>query len=148
MALKRRKITKAILKAEHKIIDFSTKILECKECSRYVEVGADIGAVTCAICVQKMVGPPDNYVKKKDVEEKRPRGWQFMKQYVSPSGKVYNRGILKDDKKTVEELPVVVPAKKGRKPAKNSGKNSNSKSNPKGTSGKVAKLRRKGRKSK
>lgn len=71
------------------------KSLEC-ECGAIVEnVSYDAKSVECWKCVAKQVAPPHNYVSEKDSKkEKKPRGWHFMDEYISPSGKVYHKGEL------------------------------------------------------
>jgi hypothetical protein len=93
MALKRKKITKSLSTQEHKLIGKANQSLPCKECNRIVhKVGADAFAVTCDRCVSKMVAPPDVPKKPVPIELRRPRGWQFRTEYVSPEGKLYRRG--------------------------------------------------------
>ena len=101
MALKRRKFTKAKQKHDQQIsrYQYKTKALFCKMCGLIVEnCGIEASAITCADCVQAMILPPEGYHKQKP-EEKRPRGWQFMSKYVSPSGKIYEKGRLIDEPK-------------------------------------------------
>jgi hypothetical protein len=66
--------------------------MACKTgCGNVEVVSPNISAVTCGDCVQKLLAPPpDN--RPKPVEERRPRGWQFMARYVGPDGKVYEKG--------------------------------------------------------
>lgn len=79
-------------------------ILTCKECNKIsVEVPADIAYVTCAYCVQKMVAPPDNYVKKVDPADKKPKGWHF-KMYFEHNGVVYSKGKVVTDAKQIAAL--------------------------------------------
>jgi len=69
--------------------------LACSECRRMVyDVAGYVKAVTCWICVAQMIDPPA-VVEKKPLE-KRPRGWQKKKEYISPSGLVYHSGVLVD----------------------------------------------------
>lgn len=118
MALKRRikKLSKTqVLKVTGR------KILVCSECdNEEVEVSTDIGRVTCAYCVQKMIAPPPDTQKKSD-GEKFPRGWHFKARYVHTNGKVYCKGVLTDEtdtpvmgtpKKTVVKKQVKKTSKK------------------------------------
>jgi hypothetical protein len=104
MALKRR--IKKLSKSEALKVTGRT-FLVCSECdSEEVEVPSDIGRVTCARCVQKMVAPPPE-VQKKSEGEKFPRGWHFKARYVHTDGKVYRKGVLTDETDTpvVTEKP-------------------------------------------
>ena len=73
-------------------------------CGTFVEnLPSDTKAVTCWKCVVRMVEPPIVKVQKIIVPtEKRSRGWQFKKEYISPSGKVYHFGkeVMRDAKIT------------------------------------------------
>ncbi len=69
--------------------------LDCKECGvdgAYCTM--DVKAVTCSLCVSKQAAPPETpkHLQVKTDDEKRPRGWQFMNEYISPSGKTYHKG--------------------------------------------------------
>ena len=59
-------------------------------CEEWSEVGADADAVLCYKCVNKTVGPPE--IKGGYVSKGRPRGWQFMKEFVDPQGNVFHKG--------------------------------------------------------
>lgn len=90
--------------------------LNCKSCGAVVEnLSSDVGAVTCDRCVQRLVAPPEMPVSKYNIEI-RPRGWHLKKEYISPSGKMYEYGkevsnevssnaINKSDGIRVEEIP-------------------------------------------
>lgn len=79
-----------------------TQWLTCKECNdEQVLVSMDVGKVTCAYCVQKMIAPPSNYVKKEKSD--KPRGWHFML-YFEYDGKVYSKGEEVTDKKEITSL--------------------------------------------
>ena len=68
------------------------KMLLCKVCDEVeVEVAQDIGAVTCAYCVQRQVPPPEG-LKPKDPNEKFPRGWALKTRYVHTDGRVFAKG--------------------------------------------------------
>ena len=92
--LKRKKPTKASIEHAKKYIGQPNKILECKQCFDEVTVPADVESVICDFCVQLMCAPPESIVRNRENKnkEKRPRGWQFKKKYVSPSGKIYSFG--------------------------------------------------------
>ena len=72
----KRKITKATASVKKFLKSGKNpkKLLMCKVCdTEEVEVSFDIGAVTCARCVQRQVAPPEG-IKPKDPTEKFPRG--------------------------------------------------------------------------
>lgn len=72
------------------------KYLTCKECNVVeVEVSGDVGAITCGMCVQKMLIAPTNISNKSANDtDKFPRGWHLKKQYVHTDGKIYTKGKL------------------------------------------------------
>ena len=79
------------------------QLLTCKECNdTEVVVSNDIAAVTCAYCVQKMIAPPDNYVKKSEAD-KKPRGWH-LKIYYEKNGVVYSKGEIVTDPVEIKSL--------------------------------------------
>ncbi len=88
------------------------KMLMCKVCDKVeVEVAQDIGAVTCAYCVQRQVAPPDN-IKPKEPTEKFPRGWALKARYVHTDGRVFEKGKETGEKVTPESKPEKKPASK------------------------------------
>jgi hypothetical protein len=98
--------------------------LLCTECGEEeVEVPADIGKVTCAQCVQKMIAPPES-VQSREKSDK-PRGWHF-KAYFEHDGVVYSRGKVVTDPAEIKLLknappsPATpkIPKKRGRKNAR------------------------------
>ena len=60
-------------------------------CNRWSEVGEDSTAVLCYKCVCQTVGPPE--IKGGYVSKGRPRGWQFMKEFVDMQGNVFHKGV-------------------------------------------------------
>lgn len=100
------------------------KLLLCKECDTVeVEVAQDIGAVTCAYCVQRQVAPPDN-IKPKSEGEKFPRGWALKARYVHTDGRVFVKG------KETGEVETSEP-KKSKEPKKATTKKKVTKKTPK-----------------
>jgi hypothetical protein len=109
--LKRRiqKVTAAIKKllASGKA---AKKFLLCKECDRIeVEVAADIGAVTCAYCVQRQVAPPDSIMPKE--KSGFPRGWALRATYIHTDGRIFEKG-QDTGRKHVPGTPESAPKKK------------------------------------
>ena len=82
------------------ILNYRDRIaLLCKKCGSLVEnLPSDTGAVTCWRCMALMTERPSQ-PKSTQPTEKRGRGWQFKKKYISPSGKEYRFG--KEVKKRV-----------------------------------------------
>jgi hypothetical protein len=80
-------------------------------CNRWSEVGEDSTAVLCYKCVCQTVGPPE--IKGGYVSKGRPRGWQFMKEFVDPQGNVFHKG-----KEQPELKGTLEPTKIDRTPKK------------------------------
>lgn len=79
-----------------------TKWLTCKECGEEeLLVAMDVVRVTCGMCVQRTIAPPDNYIKKEKSD--KPRGWHFMA-YYEHDGKVYSKGEEVTDPKLIASL--------------------------------------------
>jgi hypothetical protein len=111
------------------------KLLLCKVCSQVeVEVAHDIGAVTCAYCVQRQVPPPDN-IKPKEKGEKFPRGWALKATYIHTDGRIFEKGVDTGRKYEPKESTSTPPTKKNTKDTKNkkvsSAKKKVTKKNPK-----------------
>jgi len=62
-----------------------------KECKNWSEVSARTTAVLCTACTMSLLGPAET--RQGYVPSGRPRGWQFMKEYVDPDGNVFHKGI-------------------------------------------------------
>ena len=89
------------------------KLAKGPRCFQYSEVAEDTTAVLCWKCVCKTVPPPD--IKGGYVSKGRPRGWQFMKEFVDKDGNVFHKG--KEQPKLKGTLPPtkVKPPKKKTK---------------------------------
>lgn len=79
------------IKSVFNIKSRTKKEIECESCGTITEVPSDVKSIICSNCVILMVPPPENSKTTKP-KEKRPRGWQFRKQYISPSGIMYSFG--------------------------------------------------------
>ena len=86
---------------------------DLKRCKQWVPVTEKTTAVLCSRCTGKTVPPPE--MRKGYVSKGRPRGWQFMKEFVDKDGNVFHKG--KEQKKLKGTLPPtkVKPAKKKAK---------------------------------
>jgi len=60
-------------------------------CNEWSEISPNTTAVLCYKCVNKTVGPPE--IKGGYVSKGRPRGWQFMTEFVDPQGNVFHKGV-------------------------------------------------------
>ena len=97
------------------------KLLLCKECDKVeVEVAQDIGAVTCAYCVQRQVAPPEN-IKPKEKSE-FPRGWALKATYIHTDGRIFEKGADTGRVYVPGEVSADPPAKKVAKKKKSVGK--------------------------
>ena len=85
-------------------------------CNQWSEVGEEASAVLCYKCVCQTVGPPE--IKGGYISKGRPRGWQFMKEFVDPQGNVFHKGKEQPDLKGTLE-----PTKIDRTPKKKLSKN-------------------------
>ena len=87
------------------------KDLMCS-CGRIVKnVASNAVAVRCWLCVAKEAGFPDRTEIK--VKSDKPKGWKFMKEFVSTDGTVYHKGIEQPSLKGT--LPVTVIESKPEK---------------------------------
>ena len=85
-------------------------------CDEWSAVAEDTTAVLCYKCVNKTVGPPE--IRGGYVSKGRPRGWQFMKEFVDKNGNVFHKG--KEQPKLKGTLE---PSKIDRTPKKKLSKN-------------------------
>lgn len=96
----KKKVTKFV---SGKLNVMERKTLVCQECNIVtVTVASDIGAVTCAYCVQKSIEPPKVSTPKPE-GEKFPRGWHFKQRYVHTDGRVFCKGVETGETDTPEE---------------------------------------------
>ena len=82
-----------------------------RRCTNWEEVTSETAAVLCSSCTQKTLPEPEiggGYVSKG-----RPRGWQFMKEFVDPQGNVFHKG-----KEQPELKGTLQPTKIDRTPKK------------------------------
>ena len=81
-------------------------------CGEWVNVGPSVTAVLCHKCVNKVVDAPTFTPRYKPTG--RPKGWQWMNQYVDKEGNVFHKG--KEQPKLKGTLPVtVIQVKKAKK---------------------------------
>lgn len=101
-------------KQKYSFSDNGPKTLKCKKCGTIVEkCGHFAVAVTCAMCVQKMIDPPASMMKKSGTP--KPKGWKFMKVFVDIEKNVYFRGVEQPDLKDTLEPTKAVPKERKKK---------------------------------
>ena len=59
-------------------------------CTSWNKVGLNVTAVLCSKCVNRVVEPPTFTPRYKPTG--RPKGWQWMNEYVDDNGNVYHKG--------------------------------------------------------
>ncbi len=102
------------------------KVLECSNgCGRTERVTEDVESVLCGMCSCQLAGPTDVMLaqaeRRKAKESgipgiKRPRGWQFMKEFVDAAGNVFHRQDYINDKGKKAHRTIEMPELKGTKP--------------------------------
>ena len=81
-------------------------------CNQWVDVTQDTTAVLCHKCVNRVTEPPTFTPRYKPTG--RPKGWQWMNEFVDKDGLVYHKGVEQPDLKGT--LPVtVIKVKKKKK---------------------------------
>jgi hypothetical protein len=80
-------------------------------CNRWEEVGKDTVAVLCNMCTQLTIPAPEP--RRGHVSKGRPRGWQFMQEFVDADGNVFHKGIEQPTLKgTLQPTEAKEPPKK------------------------------------
>jgi len=69
---------------------FKGRYWKGKRCFNYTKVREETQAIVCWSCSSKLVEPPE--IKDRRQSTGRPRGWQFMKEFVDKSGNVFHKG--------------------------------------------------------
>tara|TARA_R100000030_G_C3209672_1_gene113005 strand:- start:63 stop:569 length:507 start_codon:yes stop_codon:yes gene_type:complete len=80
-----------------------------KLCGNWVKVGPKVTAVLCSSCVNKVVDPPKFTPRYKPTG--RPKGWQWMKEYVDKDGNVFHKGKEQPQLKGKLSPTKIVPKK-------------------------------------
>ena len=91
------------------------KYMACKICGQFTLVSEEATSVVCSTCVQEMTPyePPKSKLK-----SDKPRGWQWMNEYVHTDGTVYHKGVEKPDLKGTLEPTVIEPVQRLNKKQK------------------------------
>lgn len=76
-------------------------------CYKYTATSGDATGVVCPECSTKLIGPPEIKIGRQS--SGRPRGWQFMKEYVDKDGTVFHKGIEKPNLKgTIDSTEIKI----------------------------------------
>jgi len=73
--------------------------VKCRDCNKKFSVSSDVIEVLCGDCTLaqdiKLFGTGQSESKKEKNKAKNnyPRGWHFMKEFVSEDGKVFHKGV-------------------------------------------------------
>ena len=92
------------------------KLKDTPRCFHYTAVNVDSTAVLCWRCVTKTVPPPE--IRKGYVSKGRPRGWQFMKEFVDKDGNVFHKGTEQTKLKGTRPITKIEPKQAKRKLSK------------------------------
>ena len=85
-------------------------------CNRWTKVSDQTTAVLCSRCTCKTVPPPE--IRKGYVSKGRPRGWQFMKEFVDKNGNVFHKGVEQPQLKDTRPITKIEPKQNKRKLSK------------------------------
>ena len=85
-------------------------------CNRWTRVSGNTTAVLCYACTCKTVPPPE--IRKGYVSKGRPRGWQFMKEFVDKNGNVFHKGVEQPQLKDTRPVTKIEPKQNKRKLSK------------------------------
>ena len=85
-------------------------------CKQWVKVTENTTAVLCSKCTGKTVPPPE--MRKGYVSKGRPRGWQFMKEFVDKDGNVFHKGVKQTKLKGTRPVTKIEPKQIKRKLSK------------------------------
>ena len=122
------------VKAEYAATKFSTRMIEgrrfmiCqnsepggkyyreKICNAWTAVGNDANAVICWRCVAAVCEGP--VVRSAMPKSDKPKGWKFMKEFVSTDGTVYHKGEEQPALKGTLPVTVIEPKEEKKKLSK------------------------------
>ena len=82
-------------------------------CKEWSEVGEKTSAVLCTSCTAKIAGAPE--VRNGYISKGRPRGWQFMVEFVDGDGNVFHKGIEQPKLKGTRTATKIEPAEGKKK---------------------------------
>jgi hypothetical protein len=81
-----------------------------ERCDRYSRVSGDTTSILCYKCTMQTVPKPK--INKGYVSSGRPRGWQFMKEFVDKQGNVFHKGVEQPKLKGTLQPTVIKPSNK------------------------------------
>ena len=84
-----------------------------KLCSRWNKVNPDTTATLCHRCVNQVTEPP--VFTTKYTPTGRPKGWQWMNEFVDKDGSVYNKGKEQVELKGTLPITVIKPKKQKKR---------------------------------
>jgi len=87
-----------------------------KRCKQWTKVTNNTSAVLCPICTRRTVPLPE--VRRGYVSKGRPRGWQFMKEFVDKDGNVFHKGTERPKLKGTRPVTKIEPKTPKRKLSK------------------------------
>lgn len=79
-------------------------------CNNWSEVGHKTTAVLCWKCTSALTAPPEIGMGYKS--SGKPRGWQFMKEFVDEQGNVYHKGVEQPNLKGTLPPTTIEPSDK------------------------------------
>jgi hypothetical protein len=82
-------------------------------CNEWSEVGNVTSAVLCTSCTSKLAGAPE--VRSGYISKGRPRGWQFMVEFVDADGNVFHKGIEQPKLKGTRAVTKIEPTEGKKK---------------------------------
>jgi hypothetical protein len=85
-------------------------------CKNFTSVSDNTTAVLCPTCTRKTVPPPE--VRRGYVSKGRPRGWQFMKEFIDGDGNVFFKGVEQKNLKGTKAATKLEPKLPTRKLSK------------------------------
>lgn len=91
------------------------KEMECRSCGQYTVVGEDAVSTLCHECVAESL--PALVITRRQKSDK-PRGWQWMSEYVHTDGTVYHKGVEQPELKGTLPVTKVEPRPKLNKKQK------------------------------
>lgn len=93
----------------------SYKWVVCSKCNfNEVKVSEEAIGAICSHCCQTMVEIPailKKSAKTSDNKPRKPRGWQWMKEFVDKDGTVYHKGVEQPKLKGKKKPTVIEPKK-------------------------------------
>lgn len=87
-----------------------------KDCLNWSVVNSDVSSVLCFECTAVLADPP--YIRVAAAKSDKPKGWKFMKEFVTADGTVYHKGIEQPSLKGTLPVTVIEPKQEKKKLSK------------------------------